>query len=82
MHIIVLFKFNHQEAPVAVTGVEGEVADLLLPSVGDLVLHSDSVGEPFQGKVTDRIFKYDIPVGHAVSGTIEVTLCLDRTTVH
>ncbi len=81
MRIFVLFKFNHEKAPAAVTGVEGDIVDILLPSVGDVVRHHDAQGSPFQGKVTDRIFEYDIKQGLAVDGTIAVTLCLDRIAV-
>ncbi len=82
MHIFVLFKFNHEIGPVAVTGVEGDVTDMLLPCVGDLVKHRDSEDKPFEGKVTDRIFEYDINQGMAVSGAVVITLCMDRTAVH
>lgn len=82
MHISVSYRFNHEETPAAVTGVEGDVTDLLLPSVGDLVRHRDERGDLFEGKVTDRIFEYDIRHGVAVDGAISVTLCLDRTVVH
>ena len=78
MHITVLFQFNHESDPAAETGIRGDVTDILLPFVGDLVRHADS-GHPFQGKVTDRIFKYDVPVGQDIEGSITVTLCLDRT---
>ena len=82
MHIIVLFQFNHEDKPAAVTGIEGDVTDILLPIVGDLVRHNDSAGVPFEGKVTDRIFSYELPAGNAVDGAISVTLCLDRSLVH
>lgn len=81
MHIIVQFQFNHEPAPLAFTGVEGDVVDMLLPSVGDLVRHFDTAGAPFEGKVTDRTFSYDLPGGVAIQGTISVTLWLDRNTV-
>ena len=29
MHISVSYRFNHEETPAAVTGVEGDVTDLL-----------------------------------------------------
>ena len=82
MHIFVLFHFNHEPGPLAVTGVEGDVADLLLPAVGDIVRHRDLEGKPFEGKVTDRIFEYDVKHGVAITGAIAVTLCLDRTRIH
>ena len=81
MQIIVSFHFNHEQSPIAVTGIEGDVTDILLPHLGDLVQHRDAGGASFEGKVTNRIFKYDIPPGVAVSGAVVVTLCLDRTIV-
>lgn len=82
MRIFILFHFNNEPAPVAVTGIEGDVTSILLPSVGDLVRHSDVEGRPFEGKVTERQFVYDIPHGMAVDGVVAVTLCLDKTIVH
>ena len=81
MQILVSFHFNHEESPVAVTGIEGDVIDILLPSVGDRVSHNDSAGTPFSGKVTERIFKYELPNGLQIAGRISVTLCLDRTAI-
>lgn len=80
MHIVVLFQFNHESEPSAATGIEGDVTDIILPAVGDVVEHSDS-GHPFTGKVTERKFKYAMPTGEDVGGSVIVTLCLDRTTV-
>ncbi len=82
MHIFVLFHFNHEPGPLAVTGVEGDVTDLLLPAVGDIVRHRDADGNPFKGRVTDRIFDYDVKQGVNTNGAITITLCLDRTRVH
>ena len=82
MHIFVLFHFNHESEPIAVTGVEGDVTDILLPSVGDLVRHRDSKNNAFTGRVTERIFEYTIRRGMAVEGAVAVTLCLDRSVVH
>ena len=81
MHIYVLFRFNNEPGPIAVTGVEGDVTDMILPCVGDIVEHSDSFGEPFRGKVTDRVYRYELAAGRAINGAVSVTLCLDRTTV-
>lgn len=81
MHIVIFFQFNNEALPIATTGVAGEVCDLLLPSVGDLVQHSDAGGKPFQGKVTDRIFTYNLPAGDAIDGMVSVTLRLDPTTI-
>ena len=83
MHIFVRFHFNHETSAVAITGVEGDIADILLPSVGDFVKHTDSAGLSFEGTVTKRIFNYELPDGRdIISGTIVVTLCLDRIAVH
>jgi hypothetical protein len=81
LRIVVRFLFNHEEVPFAVTGVEGEVSDVLLPSVGDLVQHSSDRAQ-FEGRVTGRSFRYALPDGHDVDGDVTVTLSLDRVTVH
>ena len=81
LHIFVLFRFNHEPGPTAVTGVEGDVTDLLLPAVGDVVRHRDAEGSPFEGKVTSRMFEYDMGQGNAVTGAVAVTLWMDRTVV-
>ena len=80
--IFVLFHSNGETEPVTVTGIEGDVTDIILPSVGDIVRHRNSRGEPFQGKVTERQLVYNIKNGVAVDGVVSVTLCLDRTVVH
>ena len=59
MRIFVFFQFNHEAKPVAVTGVEGDVTDILLPCIGDTVKHPDSEGTPFEGTVTKRIYAYE-----------------------
>lgn len=83
MRIVLLFQFNGEREPSAVTGVEGEVTDLLLPSVGDVIEHRDAAGLAFRGRITDRIFKYEMPNAEFVlGGAISITLCMDRTTVH
>ncbi len=82
MQIVISFQFNGESQPSAVTGVEGEVTDLILPGVGDLVEHKNAAGIPFRGRVTDRIFTYKLPNGHqVVGGAIFITLCMDGTTV-
>lgn len=81
MRIYVEFHFNNEEKPAAVTGVEGDIADILLPNVGDLVSHSDS-GKPFTGRVKDRLFSYDISEGIGISGSVTVTLSLDRVPIN
>ena len=82
MRIFLLFHFNGGTDPVVVTGIEGDVTDIILPSVGDLVKHRDMRGTAFEGKVTERQFVYDIRQGIAVSSAVAVTLCLDRTVSH
>ena len=82
LRIIVEFQLNNEPDACAVTGVEGEVLDLLLPSVGDIVSHRDVDGKPCIGRVTERMFSYHVPNGIEVDGTISVTLYLDRTQVH
>jgi hypothetical protein len=78
----VLFHLNGEPGPSAVTGVQGEVTDILLPSVGDVVSHRDGEGAPFTGRVTERVFNYDLSDGHGVIGAVSVTLFLDRLLVH
>lgn len=83
MHIVVSFQFHGDKGPSAQTGVEGDVTDLVLPSVGDVVEHRDAAGAPFRGRVTERLFKYDLPNGTAVMrGMVSITLCMERTLVH
>ena len=64
------------------TGVEGDVTDFILPSVGDMVSHQDVNGKPCIGRVTERMFSYAIPNGIEVDGTVTVYLHLDRTQVN
>lgn len=80
MHIVVLFQFNHEGEPAAATGIQGDVTDIILPAVGDIVEHGDS-GHSFTGKVTERRFRHDMSTGEDVDGSVMVTLCLDHTTV-
>ena len=81
VRIVLSFRSNSEPEPSAVTGVEGEVTDLILPAVGDVVEHRNASGTPFRGKVTERIFSYNLPNGHGVQGGISITLCMDQTTV-
>lgn len=78
MRIVVHFHFNKDENPVATTEVHGEITDVILPCVGDFVRHRHPGGERFMGKVTERIYDFDLPNGIDVRGTVTVTLCLDR----
>ena len=80
MHLC-FHSFNHEAKPVAVTGVEGDLTDTLLPFVGDVVRHRDPEGTPFEGTLTKRIYTYDIKRGMAVDGAVVFTLRLDRNVV-
>ncbi len=83
MLISISFQFNGDHAPAAVTGVEGDIADILLPSVGDLVEHVNAAGVPFSGRVSDRVFRYELTNSQdAGDGSIRITLHMDRTIVH
>ena len=78
MQIFVFFHFNNERSPAAITGIEGDVVDILLPNVGDIVDHRYINDVPFRGRVTERQFLYNIDRGVAVEGAVAVTLCLDR----
>jgi hypothetical protein len=74
----VLFHFHDENEPAATTGVEGNVTDILLPSVGDVVRHRDSDGKFVLGRVTERVYMYDLPDGDNVQGSVIVTLTLRK----
>ena len=83
MLISISFQFHGDPAPAAITGVEGDVSDILLPAVGDLVKHVSKAGVPFTGRVTDRVFQYDLPNSQSAGdGSILITLHLDRNVIH
>ena len=83
MLISITFRFNDDPSLSAVTGVEGDIADVLLPSIGDVVEHVTAAGVPFSGRVSDRVFRYDLPNSSVVSGgSILITLHLDRNVIH
>lgn len=82
MRIQLVFHFKNELKPIAITGVEDHVTDLLLPSPGDTVTHQGFDGKPFTGRVADRTFCYDILPGPDTSGEVTVTLLLDRVVVH
>ena len=82
LRILVRFQMNNEAEVCAVIGVEGEVTDFILPSVGDIVSHRDVDGKPCVGRVTERMFTYAMPNGIEVDGTVIVTLLLDRSQVH
>ena len=78
MRITAQFHFNDSDSPAAVSGVFGPVTDLILPCVGDIVRHRDDHGIVFMGKVTDKLFSYDITDGANVDGDVTVTVSMDR----
>ena len=82
MRISVEFHFNDESEASAVTGVDGNVTDLLLPAVGDVVSHRSADGKLWLGRVTQRMFTYAMPEGPAVDGEVTVTLSLHRQPVH
>ncbi len=82
MHIVVQFQFNDEDAPSAVSGVAGQVSDFILPMVGDTVRHQDFGGKTFVGKVTSRLFNYELPPGIGVDGVVTVLIYLDRIAVN
>lgn len=82
MLIAVNFQFNDESVPAATTGVEGQISDMIMPSVGDMVRHCDLDGYPFLGTVTNRIYKYDVANGVNVEGRVVVTLLLDRVAIN
>ena len=81
MHISVYFHFNDQDSPAAVTGVSGSVTDLILPCVGDMVRLVDDHDAVFLGKVTERLYSYEITNGLDVNGTVTVTLSMDHVPI-
>ena len=78
MRIAVQFHFNDQDEAAAITGVSGDVSDIILPCVDDLVRHRDKDGVVFVGRVTSRLYSYDIPDGNEVSGVITVIISMNR----
>ena len=82
MCIELVFQFTTESRPSAFTGVEDDVVDLILPSIGDLVTHRDVAWKPFSGRVADRTFSYAMPAGEDVNGAITITLFLNRPLQH
>ena len=50
MLMIISFRFNHEDELTAETGVEGDVTDILLPAVGDVVDHRDINDVPVRAR--------------------------------
>jgi hypothetical protein len=65
-----------------ITGVEGAVTDLIVPSVGDFVRHHDRDGRPFLARVIRRFYSYSIADGEDVDGSVTVTLELEKMMFH
>lgn len=82
MRIQVVFHLKGEQEPIAWTGVDGGVSDMLLPFPGDLVVHRGKNGSPITGRVVERAFSYDVADGIGVSGTITVTIFLEPVTLH
>ncbi len=78
MRIAVLFQFAGTMEPKAVTEVEGDLCDVLLPMAGDAVSHRDFEGRRFEGEVLTRHFDYALSNGPDATGSIVVTLLLRR----
>ena len=53
-----------------------EIADMLVPSTGDVVRHADFTGDVMYRAVKERIF--DFPSGVNVDGIVSVTLVLEK----
>lgn len=81
MRITVHFLFNDQDKPAATTGVCGAVSDFIVPGVGDMVRHCDDGGAVFLGRVSDRLYSYDITDGVNVDGDVTITLSMSRVPI-
>ncbi len=84
MHIAVVFHFNDESRPAAVTEVDGAI-DILLPRVGDTISHRDLEGRQFRAQVLGRHFDYDLEDGEDIGGKITVVLSMKRlpmTSIH
>lgn len=81
MRIAVHFQFNDQDEAAVITGVSGDVSDIILPCVDDLVHHRDQDGVVFVGRVTSRLYSYDVPDGNQVSGVVTAIISMDRVSL-
>jgi len=75
----IVFHFHDERRPAAVTEVEGEVTDMLLPGVGDTLSHADLDGSGFLAQVPGRHFEYDLEDGEDVSGRVSSILSLSAS---
>ena len=78
MRITLHFVLNGRDTPSAVTGVEGPVTDLIVPSPGDFVEHRDMDGHAILGRVARRSYRYGLADGDAVDGEVSVFIWLDE----
>ncbi len=81
MRIAILLHFFDSSQPSAVTAVDGDITDVMLPLLGDTICHRDAEGHRFRGAVIGRHFDYSLasdPEGGQVDGTITVTLTLSH----
>ncbi len=76
MRIAILFHFHDQGSPSAVTEIEGPVTDIVLPTVGDTITHTDFEGARFRAQVLGRHFDYSLSDGEDVDGAITVVLTI------
>lgn len=79
--ISIRFQVNNEPNACAVTGVEGDVTDLILPAVGDIVSHCDQEGMPMIDMVTHRLFTYAMPNGVGIGGDVMIMLSIERSSV-
>ncbi len=82
LRITVLFHFTDEADPAAVTAVDGDVTDLMLPGLNDTICHNDFSGRRFRAKVVGRHFDYRFAIGEEIDGAITVTLSLARLQSH
>lgn len=82
MRIAILFHVSNEEMPAAVTEVEGEITDVMIPASGDTVSHRDLDGVKFRARVIGRHFDYSLSTGEDVTGTVTVVLTLERLKIH
>lgn len=78
MRITLEFVLNGRNAPSAVTGVEGAVTDMIVPSPGDFVEHRDLEGNTILGRVTRRSYRYLLGKGDEIDGEVIVLIWLDE----
>ena len=78
VRITLQFVLNGRDSPSAVTGVEGPVTDLIVPSPGDYVEHKDFDGNPIMARVTQRSYRYLLSEGEEADGEVAVIIWLEE----